>query len=418
MSLGPLAFDAPWALWLLPTPILLAWWFARARGARQEPTGSVEVWREAVRDVPRAARRAWRWPARTVAAVAALLCAVLALSQPAHRPAGDAVKWIAIYDASSPMSRGAGADSWNGVSAVGSAERMLGRISRENDSVEWRLVSGSQVIASSSAPPLDEEVRNHLARSGLPPPEWSRFDEAGVIWVTYDAEGLAPKRAGVVASIPSIRADSYASWPGASLTRPIEGDTRLVEERTPRAAMRAEEWNSEIGRLVAAWAKARGVEAANYDAFDEWEVFELVVALAAESGGESARGSRDGWTLSGPIGTLTPTRWPATTWLSDSADASRALVRVERGRIDVAFTARHELSGDADAFAVSWSERLDRALLPTRAVYPLPALIARSEAVEIPPQRPLPAGGEDAPLAHVLAAAASALALLAAFLRG
>ncbi len=416
VNLGPLAFGAPWALALLPVPLVLAWWLARAAGAREQPTGSVELWREAVRDAPQSARRAWRWPARTVAAVAALLFAVLALAQPVHVPAPSAVKWVAIVDASASMGGGDGVDPSIAVQAVERAERMLDRVSRQGDSIEWRLVSGDHVIRSTPEAPLDELTRKELARRALARPAWRRFDEPGAIWVTCDAEGLAPTRAGLVAPGLVPRTGEFASWPGAALLWSPSDRADVVPRTAPRVAMRAADGDSAVGRIVAAWARARGVEAVQDEALDQ-ESFELVVSLAAESGDASARGARDGWTLSGAFGSLAPTRWPSTVWLSDETDSARALVRVERGRVDCAFTAQHELAGDAAAFAVSWAELLDSSLLPVEPTYPLPVLRERSERVEIDPQRPAPAEGGEAPLAHVLAAAASGLALLAAFLK-
>lgn len=416
VNFGPLAFGAPWALALLPAPLLLAWWLARAAGARPEPTGSVELWREAVRDAPQSARRAWNWPARTLAAVAALLFAVFALSQPVHLPAESAVKWIAIVDASASMSRGYGVDSNLGARAVDATEQMLERISRPGDTVEWRLVSGSHVIESAVESPLHDGRHVQLARRALARPDWRHFDAPGVIWVTYDAEGLAPARAGLVAPEVVPREGEFANWPSAALLWSPSDRADVVPRTAPRVAMRAADWESEIGRIVAAWAQARGLEAVQDEALDE-ESFELVVSLAAAPGDVSARGSRDGWTLFGPFSALAPTRWPSAVWLSDVSDATRALVRIERGRVDCAFTARHELAGDAAAFAVSWSEMLDGALLPVEATFPQAILRARSERVELDPRRPAPAQGDETPLAHVFAAAASALALLAAFLK-
>lgn len=409
-----LVFDAPAWLWALPFPLLLAWWFSRAVGAEPQPTGALEVWRSLAPPTPRAARRSWLWPARTVLAVGALLSAIVALAQPRTHARESPTTWRVIVDASPAMAWQDSFSQARGRRAVAAAQRMLADVVEPRDEVEWLLVSGVRVIERSSEPDI-ERWSEQTGRLGLERPDWRRFDESGALWVTDRGEGLLPRFAGIAASGEQISEGSIASWPGEHLWGAEKTWTVQPSARAPRVALDVAYRASAIGRATAAWARARGVELVEALAPSEVELSWVFATPSAFA--RPAAAARDGWRIEGSASELGAASALDETWLTDAKDSSRALVHVARGRVKCAFGSDHVVSGDSAAFVVAWAELLDRSLLPVDVTVPLDSLLVTSAPVERAPQRPFDEREAARPLAHLFAACAALLAALAALWR-
>jgi hypothetical protein len=160
---------------------------------------------------------------------------------------------------------------------------------------------------------------------------------------------------------------------------------RLVESLAPlprRTVAVAAGAPAELRELVGLWAGARGlvlVEAAD-------ESTGLRVSTAAGTTATVAAG-RDGWTASGPAGEVRPEDSPdqrLVPWLR--ADGA-PVVAWGPGRVRVGWSRFDTIEGEPAAFAVSWSELLDEALVPTGDVVAVAERLAVGAAVVREPSR-------------------------------
>jgi len=407
-TMGALYFEAAWVLWLLPAPFALAWWFSRAIGAPTVPTGAVELWREAARLAPRTARRTWRWPPQVIALVAALVLALLALSQPRLTRAAAPRTWRAIVDVSAAMQLPGGPMASTRLErGLDQARAWFASVARPEDSVEWLVVADTAVLARTSEPPRSW-ANVDVARRNFAPPKWELFDADDTLWITDRIDSLAPFSAGLCASGGEAAPGAIASWPGGELVWDASAVASRAATRRPRVGLSSEARASDIGRFVSAWAAARGV-----DVVDPGDSLELVVGFAPETDATPAVGACDGWRVEGLAGVLRAFRDGDALRLADRDTPSRALVRSGRGWLDCAFTAEHHVRGDDAAFAVTWSGWLDAALLPCE---PTATLAQRADAgrasLRAPARSSEPRSGEQ-PLTALLSALAAALASLA-----
>lgn len=415
-----LVLDAPAWLALLALPLALAWWTARKSAAPDEPTGTLELWRAAQLEAPHAARGAWRWPLRTLFALAALVAACLALTQPVWRPRSGPVVWRVVVDARAalglPAPAEVGASAWGQTRAQRALELATGaleRVREDGDRAEWWLVSGEHVLATSSTlpsnwPPLDEQLCGHSA------PTWERYDELGTLWVTDCGAALEPRHAGLAASGAAPTPGVIARWPGRAVEWNGSASMEL-DDPAPLVALALDARRGPLGRALAAWCSARG--ASLCDPASCGDAASLRVEFAALDAVERCAGGRAGWRLAGRCGVLEPSARPHNVLLAEDGARARPLLRVERGRVASALEPDAELSGDGAAFAVSCAEAFDRALLPIAPVVALEER-QRSEAPrELAPRRPADPGAPPRDLAGWCAAAAALFALCAAALR-
>lgn len=411
-----LHFESGWILWLLPAPLLLAWWSSRAVGARSQPTGAIALWREVARDAPRLARRTWRWPPHVVAAVAGLMFGLLALARPQWARATAPVQWRVVVDVSASMQLPvAEAAPTRLERALELARTWLATRTRDGDRVEWIVAAGDSVLARLDSPPLqwaDVEV----ARRSYDRPHWSLFDAPQTLWATDVARELAPSEAGVCASGGDVAPGVLASWPDGALVWDGASTTTRAPLRRPRVALAAAARGTDIGRIVGAWAQARGVELVEAS-----ESVELTVTLSGDPATESSVapsvGSRDGWRIEGAATELPGDAPDAAAWLVDQQAPERVLVRARRGRVDCAWTVDHHARGDDAAFAVSWSELLDALLLPCEPTATIEQRASAGAPVLRNPPRDEDSRRGDESFASALALLAASCAAAAAWLR-
>ena len=418
--MAALLLDAPAWLALLALPLALACWTARSAAAPDEPTGALELWRAAQLEAPSSARGAWRWPPRTLCALAALVAACLALAQPVWRPRSGPVVWSVVVDARAALGLPAPTESDGRARGQTRAQRALELaagalepVLAAGDRVEWRLVSGEHVLAASSTPPsdwptLDEQLCGHAA------PTWERFDTLGTLWVTDCGAALAPRHAGLASSGAAPTPGVVARWPGRALEWDGAANVELVEP-APLVALAPEARRGPLGRALAAWCSARG--ATLCDPASCGDAAALRIEFAALDAVERSAGEGAGWRLAGRCGVLAPNARPHSVLLAEDGPRARPLLRVERGRVESALEPDAELSGDGAAFAVSCAEAFDRALLPIAPVVALEER-QRSEAPRLSaPRRPADPNAPPRQLAGWCAAAAALFAVCAAALR-
>jgi len=418
--MATLVFDAPAWLVLLALPLALAWWLARGAAAPDEPTGALELWRAAQADASKSARRVWRWPLSAWFALASLVGVSLALTEPVWRPRSGPVVWRVVVDARAALglaapSERAAADGGEtrAQRALASAAQALESVVWPGDSVEWWLVSGEYVLATSGAtpagwPPLREQ------RCGHAPPAWERFDALGTLWVTDCGALLEPRHAGLVASGASPIPGVVARWPGRA-AQWTGAETLEFAEPAPLVALALDARRGPLGRALAAWCSARGVALCEPEECAETAA--LRIEFAALDANETCAGGHAGWRLAGRSGELAPSARPHAVLLAEDGPRARPLLRVARGLVECALEPDAELDGDGAAFAVSCAEAFDRALLPIAPVVGLEER-QRSEAPrEIAPRRPSDPSAPPRHLAGWCAAAAALLAMCAAALR-
>lgn len=416
MSAGPqeLVVDAP--LWLALAPLVLAlwWWASRSGGAQEQPTGAFEVWRELAGAAPREARRRWRFSPRAAWIALGLFAALLALAQPSARRLESPTSWRAIVDAGPAMRIEDGASRTRGDAALERAREQLANCARPGDSVEWWLVSGTEVLEQRAEFPADWPYVEQ-ARWGLRSPDWTVFDAPGTLWVSAESLAVAPRFAGASVSARSTSEGVVAAWPGQRLALRA-GQLALEATRSPRVFLAPELEGGVLARGLDAWARARGVERVALD--DELPgALELRILAAQDAARAPASGARDGWRLSGPAASVLPARAGASVWLSDERAPAAALVSAGRGWIVCGLDARAQLEGDGASFAIAWAQLLDQCLLPVDALAPLDALQDRGPAFERAPTAPQAAGVAPRRWAHVLALGAAVCALAALFAR-
>ena len=116
----------------------------------------------------------------------------------------------------------------------------------------------------------------------------------------------------------------------------------------------------EVLEFARIWADGRGLGVAVGE-----EDARLVLRAPTGSSHAVALG-RDGWRFVGTATALSSGVGEA--WLQDEANA---YVRSSAGLIECGLALTEQLGGDVAAFAVSWGELFDRAVLPARGVVPL-----------------------------------------------
>jgi hypothetical protein len=144
---------------------------------------------------------------------------------------------------------------------------------------------------------------------------------------------------------------------------------------------------------------------------------ELELAFTSDGAPREIEAGRDGWTASGSAVAVSATNGTSA-WLSTSIDGEPIdVVRWRAGRVEIGWRSMDEPRGDAAAFAVSWAQLFDAALLPQRGVVALDERRSAGAASQRAPERPVGAQSGATRAAAVLTALAALLALAALALR-
>jgi hypothetical protein len=318
-----IAFDRPWALVLLVVPLVVTILALQARRAPRASTGTLDVWRQVPADAARAPVRRARPPWALLLLVGSLCAGCLALAG-ARAPARAEPRWTVLLDRSPSMYALSG-----GQTALERALEALRQ--RHPGPCEFRLVSGSFVSAPVEGVPAAWLVR---PLGDWDEPEWQRWDEPGVLWVT-DMARANPTRAGLLA---------------------VGGDVDATLVTAERAGLYVDPRlkGSLFGELALAWCAARGVPwTASRD-----EALHSILAAGDQPAGR-VRCEERGWSLEGVARTLAPRiDEPSEDWL---VCGGQSVVRARPGLVEVAWEGSPLLVGDDVEFALAFSRRLDRA---------------------------------------------------------
>lgn len=398
------AWGRPWALvaLLLPLAVLLG----SFRPARPEPryTGAFAFWREARSAGDGGRSRADLPPARAIW-ILAIVLGCLALANPEPVRSGPSQRLTVVLDPSPSMLLD---HQGGGTRLRASLERLGEWLQAQEGAVALELFDGRALESLAS-----------LARpSGLSAgiPDWSSYDQAGVVWITDHAPAQAPRLAGLVASggeaVPGAVAARGADrwwWDGQHLAwRTAEGaggELRLTGGVPLALAQLARLWAAERG-----WDVVLGpAGAASAGPYLELFTPDGLPAAPQQVG-------RDGWQArvrglagAGPAGI-------GEVWLADG-------VFTGPGRIEVRWAELKDLGGDPGAFVASWAQLFDDCVRDALDVISVQERAAAGEAqFQAPTLEPMPAPSDGHALparwSAYLAAAAAALGVLAMALSG
>ncbi|MBM3986669.1 MAG: VWA domain-containing protein [Planctomycetes bacterium] len=318
-----IAFDRPWALVSLAVPLVVMLAALQARRAPRVSTGTLMVWRQVPATAARASARRWTPPWSLLLLVGALCAGCLALAG-ARASARAEPRWMVLVDRSPSMYA-----SSSGPTAL---ERALDALeARVSLPREYRAVSGEFLSAAVDAVPEDWLARPH---GDWEEPDWQRWDEPGVVWITDRARGK-PAHAGLLA---------VGGEDGASL-HPTGRAGVYIDARLQGTL---------FGDLALSWCAARGLALA---ASTDEALFSLRSAGAEPA--RSVRCEQRGWALEGHARSLPPLHdEPSADWLVCDG---QSVVRARPGVVEVALDGAPQLVGDDLEFALAFSRRLDRA---------------------------------------------------------
>ena len=370
----------PSGLWALALPVVLALLSLRRGKPRSLHLGTLSLWRNLTGE-SEGARIRRHIPLARVLLIGALVAGALALGGPRQKNPSTQATWHVVLDTrpamflehttTDGMPSGQGTRLAAGLSAL---ERLLQQQDRR-PALSWsRRVSGVTRLDRVAG----ERAPDAFVVPGPPGHErssWLALDEPHTLWVSDSMPpGSQPEHAGYVLS-------------GGG---PVPGPVASVGDRL--LSVRAGEWIEETGlptrcvflgeglpallaSFVGVWAEERGLELSESDPGDDTLALRLVAARPGSDSPRMGHFGRDGWQASAPmvaVGEESASAPRARRWLSVEVDgASWPLVSWRPGWVRVAFGDPFEdRSGDPGAFAVSWADLLDRALLPAPSVLP------------------------------------------------
>ncbi|MFT5050104.1 MAG: hypothetical protein ACI8QZ_001498 [Chlamydiales bacterium] len=419
-----LEWTLPMAGWSLLLPlVVLALSFRRER-TRAVPLGTFALWQRLAVSAGEERRRRvtparWLW-------IAALCAACLALAGPRVKSAETLATLTVVVDRDitmhmehtapdgSPSGRGTRLDS-----ALADLRELFLHPALEG-------FDQARIVWRTRAADGDSQVGEFPDRWRGPgetqPGEaqpWSRFDGGALLWLT-DSLDAVPEQAGWIQSgggpvfgIAAQDGPLRYHWDGENLTE--EGTraqplTIWVDDKLPPA----------LRSLAREWAGVRGhVLDPALAPVDATGLRIHAVVPVASGEANAARGSRDGWTIDGPVA-RTPARTDKgltlQTWLEAVHEqATVPVVSWRKGVIHVGLGAGVP-HGDPAAFAVSWSRLLDGACRSGPGVLSVALRQAVGASSSRAPQLPTSTmtGGAGAPARRPIGAwLACAAALLA-----
>ena len=395
-----LELHRPLGLLALALPVLLLLFSKRRERPTSLATGAFALW-EGLPASERGAGRRRRIPRERWLIIFALASGALALSDP--RPAVKPPRrtWHVVVDVSPSMYLGHGP---LGTRMEAACEVLYGLAASGGVRLTWSQGGSGAGMEADRLPPSFSMAPSRPQAE----PNWAAVDRAGVVWLTDRVPGVEPRRAGLVAS-------GGPPVPGAIGTRgPIwlDWDGEVVSERggAPVRALRLSTGlPAPVRQVATAWAEERGLGLSGG-----------AVALSLEAvsthGAGPVRASRDGWSLTGSGGQAPASHGgrPCTTWLA-GGDPPRPLITWVTGHVWVALGGISDPLGGADAWAVSWAELLDDALLPLEGVVSSTERAEAGEGHVLGPQGETGStdGSTGMPAAALLSGLASGLALLA-----
>ena len=334
-----IVFERPWAaaLYVLPLAVLLL--SLRRDQPREVLIGTARFFPPD--EATSGSRTKRQLTPDRIAAIAALVCAVTALLGPRPAPAARGSDSFALLVDRSPSMylehdpRSGRADRRIDVAI----EAALAALEDHSIDVELVWLDGGREIGTGPEPP-DELLEP--PRPGRDEPLFEAFDREGVLWVTDAPTGAWREHAGIALSGGEAVPGPVAVTPDG--TRVWTADGRIIDAGSgaPRPRVRiAAGVEPLFVRFAELWARERDLEVTSEDSARD---VELEIVPAPKSPSSTALEARP-------------------------------------GRVEVSGAVRESALRDPAAFAVTWSERLDAAILPPEGVV---SIDERREAGAVP----------------------------------
>jgi hypothetical protein len=386
MMLAAIELERPWALVLLALPMALLLLVRLRARPEEDATGTLEIWRRAVQDAPTsAARNRRRIPPAVWALCAALICAAVAIAGP--HSAAEAESVLVVVDRSPSMYLRDG-DGTRLDHAVAMAHEWLA--GHEPGSVRWIAPPSRPIprdlpefkftrLSADSTVGVDLPGAWKQAPEGSwEEPDFEAYDRPGCLWISDRLPSVEPRDAGYSCSggraVPGpvgVHDGHFVDWDGTKLVE----TGRAVAKQTVFAG---DELPEPISRAVQVWAKARGFEFSKQP--DDTNAFRVLALGLPDARFHDVTVGRDGWSgratgdgnallwMTDPPGFTALV--PLQPWLTDEI-GSATWVSERPGMVSVAFTKLERIEGDPAAFAVSWGQLLDSAVLSPAECVPL-----------------------------------------------
>ena len=364
----------PEGLWLLALPILLLLLTRLTSRPPTMATGTLEIWKQIAAGGGSDGRRLQHRVPLSIWILALGLCAgALALGDPRPVQAARVQSVTCVVDTSPSMFLPLG----NGTRlerAAALAQDWLSANTTDEDEVKWvRFVGGVGETERSATLPAAWQVAPRASEGEV---RWSDWDQVGTLWLSDQVPSDENVAAVLIASggeaVPGMVAASGTArfdWNGVGIEKVDEG----AEAGTVSwSAKDAERLAPEVLEFARIWATQRGFTVGT--AADASTGDRRLELRAGGGQAEAALLGRDGWRFEGQATYLAP--GTGTVWLSGDAGE---VVRSSPGLIECGLTHAAGLGGDTAAFAVSWAELFDRAVLPPRGAV---SVSERSDAGE------------------------------------
>ncbi len=387
----------PFALVTLVLPVALFLLSFRRQSPRSVVIGTLRFFRDEEEEASAQTRRRLsksRW-----AAIVALLFGAAAAVGPRPEPGTDPpevfVAWVdrspSMYLPIDPLRPGG---QRRIDAAVESVRAWLGERARGGRNVLVRWLDASDPEPDRQpAVGLDETPREGLtSRPRVPAglPVWSALDRPGALLVTDAAPTMELRHAGLFtsggAAVPgpvAVGADGLHVWTGDDAA-PLEIDGAGAR---PTVRITGPVGNGRLDEFIRLWAEERGVQVlggAGSGAGGDPLLGLLVHRSVAGPGGAYLEAGRDGWSATFSVLGTPRLREGLEPWLV--APDGTPLVGVRRGDVTLYFSGLLSDPDEPAAFAVSWSELLDGALLPPPEVVTIDERRAAGSARSVPPR--------------------------------
>ncbi len=423
---GFLALLLPLAVWLLA--------LRRERPA-PEPTGAIALWRPLASKGSGGSR--WRrLPPATRALLGALILGTLGLAGPRRAAAAEARSWQVIVDRSPSMylahTDAEGRPSGRGTrldASLASLEEWRAQAAR-GDTLHWIAPGEADGVThpGDSAPTAWRSAPAQARER----PRFLRWRGSRCLWVSDRIEGaelsLASGVGGVFAAGGGPVPGAVSGWGAERLVWDGDGvRTSVLPGAAQPRVLRVGSLAPLLEELLVLWAEERRVRVVDSDGAGT--ILRIVGAEAADVALETgAACGRDGWSTRATLASapLASAAGALDVWLTArGADGNeRPVVTWRPGEVHVGLVSLAPPAGEAAAFAVSWAELFDAACLPPGDVVPLAqrrGVVASARRIARPAAShgaPRAAGAGELPLAALLCAAASLLALASLVLPG
>ena len=370
----------PTGLWALALPIVLALLSLRRGKPSSLHLGTLRLWRNLTGE-SEGARVRRHLPLARVLLIGALVAGGIALGGPRRKDPSFQTTWHVVLDTRPTMflehTTEEGVPSGQGTRLVVGLSALEQLLQQQDmrPALRWsRRVSGLTLldrVASERVPAafLVPGPSGH-ARSS-----WSALDEPHTLWVSDSMPpGSLPAHAGYVLSGGGAVPGPVASVGDRLLS--IRGGEWVEETGMPtRFVFLDKGLPTRLASFARVWAGERGFGISDSDPGDDTLALRLVAARVGAGSLLVEQFGRDGWQASAPlvdVGEESDSAPRPKHWLSAKVLGEVwPLVSWRPGWVRVAFGDPFEdRSGDPGAFAVSWADLLDRALLSAPGVIP------------------------------------------------